>query len=42
MPSYLIISLAVGGAWPGDPDALTAFFADMVVDYVGELQRGST
>lgn len=33
-PMYLLINLAVGGKWPGDPDAGTAFPAAMEVDYV--------
>jgi beta-glucanase (GH16 family) len=31
---YLILNLAVGGAWPGYPDATTPFPAEMLVDYV--------
>jgi beta-glucanase (GH16 family) len=31
---YLILNLAVGGNWPGYPDATTAFPAEFVVDYV--------
>ncbi len=33
-PMYLLIDLAVGGKWPGQPDASTTFPADMEVDYV--------
>jgi beta-glucanase (GH16 family) len=33
-PFFLLINLAVGGGWPGDPDASTAFPQQMVVDYV--------
>lgn len=33
-PFYLILNLAVGGVWPGDPDATTPGSADMLVDYV--------
>jgi beta-glucanase (GH16 family) len=33
-PMYPIFNLAVGGNWPGSPDATTAFPADYVVDYV--------
>jgi beta-glucanase (GH16 family) len=33
-PMYLIINLAVGGIWPGNPDASTAFPATMQIDYV--------
>jgi beta-glucanase (GH16 family) len=33
-PMYLLLNLAVGGDWPGSPDAKTAFPADFEVDYV--------
>lgn len=33
-PMYLIINLAVGGNWPGPPDATTRFPATLLVDYV--------
>jgi beta-glucanase (GH16 family) len=33
-PFYLLFTLPVGGAWPGDPDATTPFPATMLVDYV--------
>lgn len=33
-PMYLLVNLAVGGRWPGDPDADTRFPAKMTVDYV--------
>ncbi|MER5890112.1 glycoside hydrolase family 16 protein [Streptomyces sp. NPDC001941] len=33
-PFFLILNLAVGGAWPGDPDGSTTFPQEMVVDYV--------
>jgi len=33
-PMYLIFTLAVGGVWPGDPDATTQFPLSMKVDYV--------
>ncbi len=33
-PFSLVLNLAVGGDWPGDPDASTPNPADMVVDYV--------
>ncbi|MFD6415926.1 discoidin domain-containing protein [Streptomyces sp. NPDC060194] len=33
-PFYLILNLAVGGDWPGAPDASTPFPAKMLVDYV--------
>ncbi|WP_031086026.1 glycoside hydrolase family 16 protein [Streptomyces sp. NRRL WC-3549] len=33
-PFFLILNLAVGGYWPGDPDGGTAFPQELVVDYV--------
>ena len=33
-PFYLLLNLAVGGNWPGAPDATTAFPATLSVDYV--------
>lgn len=33
-PYYLILNLAVGGYWPGDPDPSTQFPATFYVDYV--------
>ncbi|WP_394824625.1 ricin-type beta-trefoil lectin domain protein [Pendulispora albinea] len=33
-PFYIILNLAVGGYWPGDPDASTVFPQQLVVDYV--------
>ncbi|QLH20493.1 family 16 glycosylhydrolase [Streptomyces sp. Rer75] len=33
-PFYLILNLAVGGYWPGDPDGSTTFPQQLVVDYV--------
>lgn len=33
-PFYLLLNLAVGGTWPGSPDATTQFPATMSVDYV--------
>ena len=32
--AFLLINLAVGGEWPGSPDATTPFPATMLVDYV--------
>jgi beta-glucanase (GH16 family) len=31
---YMILNLAVGGFWPGDPDSTTVFPQQLVVDYV--------
>ncbi len=33
-PFYLLLNLAVGGNWPGNPDATTVFPQQMLVDYV--------
>ena len=36
---HLILNVAVGGSWPGNPDATTAFPAPMVVDWVRIYQK---
>jgi beta-glucanase (GH16 family) len=33
-PFFLVMNLAVGGDWPGNPDATTQSPADFVVDYI--------
>lgn len=33
-PFYLILNVAVGGGWPGNPDETTTFPQQMLVDYV--------
>jgi beta-glucanase (GH16 family) len=33
-PFFLLVNVAVGGSWPGDPDGTTAFPQTMLVDYV--------
>ena len=38
-PIYMLINLAVGGDWPGAPDASTKFPAVMEVDYVRAWSR---
>jgi len=35
---YLLVNLAVGGWWPGDPDWTTKFPATMTVDYIRAYQ----
>jgi beta-glucanase (GH16 family) len=34
VPMYVILNLAIGGGWPGAPDATTPFPADYQIDYV--------
>lgn len=34
VPMYILVNLAIGGNWPGNPDASTTFPATMDVDYV--------
>ena len=41
-PMYLIVNLAVGGHWPGYPDASTKFPATMEVDYVRAWRHPGT
>jgi beta-glucanase (GH16 family) len=38
-PQYILLNLAIGGSWPGAPDASTVFPATMYVDYVRVYQR---
>ncbi len=38
-PFFLLLNVAVGGAWPGSPDASTVFPQTMRVDYVRLYQR---
>lgn len=38
-PFYLLLNLAVGGGWPGNPDATTKFPQSMLVDWVRVSQR---
>jgi beta-glucanase (GH16 family) len=38
-PFFLLLNVAVGGAWPGDPDASTVFPQQMLVDYVRVYER---
>jgi beta-glucanase (GH16 family) len=39
-PFYLLLNLAVGGTWPGDPDQTTAFPQTMKIDYVRAYKPG--
>jgi beta-glucanase (GH16 family) len=38
-PFFLLLNVAVGGLWPGDPDATTTFPQQMLVDYVRVYRR---
>jgi beta-glucanase (GH16 family) len=38
-PFFILLNVAVGGAWPGDPDASTVFPQQMLVDYVRVYRR---
>ena len=38
-PFFVLVNLAVGGYWPGDPDASTTFPQRMLVDYVRVYRR---
>jgi beta-glucanase (GH16 family) len=41
-PFFVILNLAVGGYWPGNPDASTSFPQRMLVDYVRVYRRADT
>jgi beta-glucanase (GH16 family) len=38
-PFFLLLNVAVGGSWPGNPDATTVFPQKMLVDYVHIYQH---
>ena len=38
-PFFIILNVAVGGKWPGNPDATTVFPQQMLVDYVRVYRR---
>jgi len=38
---FIILNVAVGGGWPGNPDATTVFPQTMLVDYVRVYQRAT-
>lgn len=40
-PQFLILNVAVGGNWPGDPDGTTTFPQRMTVDYVRVYTRST-
>jgi beta-glucanase (GH16 family) len=39
-PFFLLLNLAVGGQWPGNPDGTTTFPQTLKVDYVRVYDRG--
>jgi beta-glucanase (GH16 family) len=39
-PFFLLLNVAVGGAWPGNPDATSVFPQTMLVDYVRVYRSG--
>lgn len=41
-PFFLLLNLAIGGDWPGNPDASTRFPQTMKVDYVRVYQPAAT
>jgi beta-glucanase (GH16 family) len=41
-PFFLLLNVAVGGGWPGSPDASSAFPQTMLVDYVRAYRRANT
>jgi beta-glucanase (GH16 family) len=40
-PFFLLLNVAVGGDWPGNPDSTTVFPQAMLVDYVRVYKRSS-
>ena len=41
-PFFILLNVAVGGEWPGNPDASTSLPQTMLVDYVRVYRRGRT
>jgi beta-glucanase (GH16 family) len=41
-PFFLLLNVAVGGYWPGSPDATSLFPQTMLVDYVRVYERASS
>jgi beta-glucanase (GH16 family) len=41
-PFFILLNLAVGGKWPGDPDGTTVFPQQMLVDYVRVYKRSGS
>ncbi len=40
-PFFILLNVAVGGSWPGNPDATSVFPQQMMVDYVRVFTHGS-
>jgi beta-glucanase (GH16 family) len=38
-PFFLLLNVAVGGVWPGNPDQTSVFPQEMLVDYVRVYKR---
>jgi beta-glucanase (GH16 family) len=38
-PFFILLNLAVGGRWPGNPEATAAFPQDLTIDYVRVYQK---
>jgi beta-glucanase (GH16 family) len=38
-PHFLLLNVAIGGGWPGNPDGKTVFPQTMLVDYVRVYKR---
>jgi len=38
-PMYMLVNLAVGGHWPGSPDASTSFPAVLAIDWIRAYRR---
>jgi len=41
-PFFLLLNVAVGGGWPGNPDATSTFPQTMLVDYVRVYERAGS
>jgi len=41
-PFWILINLAVGGTWPGSPDAATVFPQQYMIDWIRVYKRGFT
>jgi len=41
-PYYMVLNIAVGGAWAGSPDNTTVWPQEMVVDWVRVYQQKKT